>query len=68
MYMIKVLLGADIFVIFSGLAWLLLVPNFNLSAFNRPLPSTFLGVIVLLFGIYKGFQLRRAYMRLKSQI
>jgi len=65
--MIKVLLGADIFLILSGLAWLLLIPSFNLSAFNRPLSSTFLGMLVLLFGIYKGLQLRRAYFRIKSQ-
>jgi hypothetical protein len=49
------------------LAWLLLIPSFNLTAFNRPLSSTFLGMLVLLFGIYKGFQLRRAYLRIKSQ-
>jgi len=65
--MIKVLLAADIFLILSGLAWLLLIPSFNLTAFNRPLSSTFLGMLVLLFGIYKGFQLRRAYLRIKSQ-
>ena len=35
MNMIKVLLGADIFLILSGLAWLLLIPSFNLSAFNQ---------------------------------
>ncbi len=67
MKMIKVLLGADIFIILSGLAWLLFIPNFYLSAFNRPLPSTFLGMFVLLFGIYKGFQLRRTYLRIRSQ-
>lgn len=67
MTMFKVLLGADIFLILSGIAWMLLVPSFNLTAFNRPLSSTFLGMLVLLFGIYKGFQLRRTYMRLKSQ-
>ncbi|OLN29282.1 hypothetical protein [Desulfosporosinus metallidurans] len=67
MNMIKVLLGADIFLILSGLAWLLLIPSFNLSAFNRPLPSTFLGMLVLLFGIYKGLQLRRTFLRIKSQ-
>lgn len=67
MNMIKVLLAADIFLILSGLAWLLLIPSFNLTAFNRPLSSTFLGMLVLLFGIYKGFQLRRAYLRIKSQ-
>jgi hypothetical protein len=65
--MIKVLLAADIFLILSGLAWLLLIPSFNLTAFNRPLSSTFLGMLVLLFGIYKGLQLRRAYLRIKSQ-
>ena len=67
MKMIKVLLGADIFIILTGLAWLLFIPSFNLTAFNRPLPSTYLGLLVLLFGIYKGFQLRRAYLRIRAQ-
>ncbi|KLU65592.1 hypothetical protein DEAC_c22220 [Desulfosporosinus acididurans] len=67
MKILKVLIGADIFIILSGLSWLLIIPNFYLSAFNRPLPSSFLGMLVLLFGIYKGFHLRRTYLRLRSQ-
>jgi|GEM_PF-3138093 hypothetical protein len=67
MNMIKALFGADIFLILSGLAWLLLIPSYNLRAFNRPISSSFLGMLVLLFGIYKGLQLRRTYLRIKSQ-
>lgn len=64
MKMMGVLLVADIFLIVSGLAWLIFAPGLSLTAFHHTVSSGFIGLLVCLFGIYQGLRWYRLYKRL----
>ena len=65
MKIIWALLVMDILLILSGVGWLVFAPinSSQLIAFNRPVSPDFLGIFIILFGLYQSFRLRRAYLK-----
>lgn len=68
MKIIRALLVMNVFLILSGIGWIVFGTHFAmpLTAFNRPVAPNFLGSLIILFGIYQSIRLRKAYLKVKK--
>lgn len=61
MKMIYTLMALDSLLILMGLGWIIFGPytSIRMMAFNKPVSPIYLGILILLYGIYQSFHLRK---------